>query len=185
MTILERAQPGDLVLVRTRRVGFAFGRRLTRNRYDHIAVVLHNNETLNIVMPKTVKLPLSTFGKPGNTPLILRPNWNTTEQRDKFLMEMERFIGGTYDTKRALLGSLLTFLNTWVGIRIKINKLTDSASKWICTEAIIISLLKISPDFEVLDRIKLDYHTLGFATTNDFLRISREYPKLLEVIRAD
>jgi len=185
LATLGRAQPGDLILVRTRRTGFAFGRRLTRNHYDHIAVVLHNNETMNIIMPKTVRLPLSTFSKPGNDPLILRPNWRTPEQREKFIAEIQGFMGGTYNLNRTLLGVLLTFLSTWVGIRIRMRKLGNSASKWICTEAIIVSLLKTFPDFKAINGIKLDYHVLGFATTNDFLRISKKFPDLLRIERVN
>jgi len=37
-------------------------------------------------------------------------------------------------------------------------------------------------DFYVIKDIKLDYHSIGFATTNDFLRISKHFPGLLQVL---
>jgi len=181
LATLGRAQPGDLILAKTRGAGFALGRVLTRNRYDHIAVVLHDSETLNIVMPKTIKLPLSTFGKPGNAPLIMRPNWKAQEQRDSFIAEMEGFVGGHYNLKRTLLGILVIVLSTWLGIRIRIKKLKPQTAKWICTEAIIVSLLKTFPVFKAIEGIKLDYNTLGFGTTNDFLRISCSLPHLMKI----
>jgi hypothetical protein len=94
-------------------------------------------------------------------------------------------MGGIYNLNRTLLGVLLVFLSTWFGIRIRMKKLGNSASKWICTEAIIISLFKTFPDFEAINGIKLDYHVLGFATTNDFLRISKEFPDLFRVERVN
>ena len=46
---LRNTQPGDLILVKTPGIGFAFGRKMTRNHYDHVAVDLHGNKTLSIV----------------------------------------------------------------------------------------------------------------------------------------
>ena len=183
LAILETAQPGDLVLVKTTAIGYAFGRRITRNQYDHIAVVLTEGETLNIIFPKTVKLPLSAFRKPGNAPLILRPNWRTTEQRDEFIREMLGFMDAKYDLTKTFVGIFFTCLNTWLGLRAPKRKLRDSASKWICTEAIVVSLCKVYPEFEVIKSMKLDYNILGFATTNDFLRIAKRYPDLLTIDR--
>jgi len=179
--ILEIAQPGDLLLVKTTGIGYAFGRRITRNRYDHIAVVLPENETLNIVYPKTVILPLSTLGKPRNTPLILRPNWTTPEQREEFIREMLGFLSVKYDLTKTFVGIFLTCLNTCLGLRVPKRKLRDSASRWICTEAILVSLFRTFPEFEVIKKMKLDYNILGFATTNDFLRISKKFPDLLKL----
>ena len=181
LTVLKLAQPGDLILIKTPGTGFAFGRRITRNHYDHVAVVMHNNETLNIVMPKTIKLPLSVFNKPENAPLILRPNWTTQEQRDEFIKEMQGYLGKTYDVTKTLLGIFLTCLSTWAGIRIRMKKSKDSASKWICTEAILLSLFKTFPDFRVITKMKLGYNILGFATTNDFLRICKRFSNLLRI----
>lgn len=43
-------------------------------------------------------------------------------------------------------------------------------------------LQKAFPDFEAINHIMLDYHRLGFATTNDFLRMSEHFPHLLRVV---
>lgn len=83
--------------------------------------------------------------------------------------------------RRTLLGVSLTTLYTWTGIRMQMGKLGESAPRWICTEAIIVSLLKALPEFEAVNRMELDYHTLGFATTNDFLRIAKRFPDILAI----
>ena len=179
--VLEMARPGDLLLVKTTGRGYALGRSITRNSYDHIAVVLPDNETLNIIFPRAVILPLSAFRKPQNAPLILRPQWESTEQRDTFIREMQGFVDARYDLTKTFTGIFLTCLCTWLGIRVAMRKRREPPSKWICTEAILASLFKASREFEAIKGMKLDYTILGFATTNDFLRISARFPNLLAI----
>jgi len=182
MALMAPAQPGDLVLVRTKGVSFAIARRLVRSNYDHIAVVMHDDETLNIVRPRTVMLRLSTIGKPQNAPLVLRPNWHSPKQREEFMAEMQRFVGTTYDARKALLGVFVTFLRTWLGLKLCLSRRDASTDKHICTEAILFSLIKTLPDFSAIEGTELDYYALGFATTNDFLRIAERFPNLLAVV---
>ncbi|MBE0480961.1 MAG: hypothetical protein IBX68_08270 [Dehalococcoidia bacterium] len=172
-------QPGDLILVRTSGVLFAAGRKLTRNRYDHIAVVLEGGRTLNIILPKAVVLPVSAVTKPVNEPLVLRPAWQTPEQRARFLAGMDRYKDVRYHTRRSLIGIFLSCVNTWTGLKFRLKKPDESAPCWICTEAIIAGLLNALPAFEPVNTMRLDYNLLGFATTNDFLRIARDLPQVL------
>jgi hypothetical protein len=44
-------------------------------------------------------------------------------------------------------------------------------------------LIKSLPGFEEIKEIPLDFVTLGFATTNDLLRIARSRPDLLREMK--
>ena len=179
---LDAAQPGDLLLVKTPGLLYSFGRRLTRNIYDHIAVVMEDGETLNIVQPRAVVLPVRFFSRAERKPLILRPQWTDPAQSERFVLEMKKFSSGKYNLGKTLVGIATSALYGWLGIRLPMRKPSDSAPKWICTEAIISSLERALPGFEVTSHDKLDYNALGFATTNDFLRVAREHPDLLRVL---
>ncbi len=182
VALLEAAQPGDLLLIKTPGFGFELGRRLTRNLYDHIAVVLDDGMTMNIVNPYAVILPIMAFAKPERKPLILRPKWKNPKQREMFVEEMKEFDRGPYNLKKTLIGIITSVLYVRLGIRIPIKKLESPAPRWICTEAILTSIMRAHPDFQRINSIKLDYHSLGFATTNDFFRIGKSCPDLLEVV---
>jgi hypothetical protein len=179
---LKAAQPGDLLLIKTPGIGFELGRRLTRNLYDHIAVVLEDGKTMNIVNPRAVILPVMAFAKPERKPLVLRPKWKNPEQRQRFVEEMKAFDRGPYNLKKTLIGITTSVLYAWLGLRIPIKKLESPAPRWICTEAILTSIMRAYPDFQRINHIKLDYNSLGFATTNDFFRICKSCPDLLEVM---
>lgn len=178
---LQKAEPGDLLLVRTPGYGYAFGRALAKNAYDHIAVVLNEGKTLNIVLPKTVILPITLFAKPEKKPLLLRPQWQDNEQPQRFVSEILRYSETPYDLRKTLIGIVTLALYTWLGIKSTMKKPTRSTSRWICTEAILETLKKVFPGFHRIDDIRLDYNTLGFATTNDFFRISTHFPQLLQI----
>jgi hypothetical protein len=180
---IKRLKPGDLLLVKTPGVIYRLGRKITKNIYDHIAVVLYNNETLNIVVPETVIRPTSLFSKSNRIPLILRPKWVNVEQKKKFIYEMEKFRNIQYNSKKTIIGVFINMIYSRLGIKIKIKKLDRTAKRWICTEAILLCLMEAFPEFSTINTLKLDYNEIGFATTNDFLRITEKFPELLEVIK--
>jgi len=180
--IIKKVQPGDLLIVKTPGLLYSFGRRLTRNTHDHIAVVLNNYKTLNIVVPKTIIRPIFIFIRPKKEPILLRPQWKNLDQRNKFISEIKKFKASVYNIRKTILGIILTTFYSWLGIRIPMKKLRPSAKKWICTEAILNVLLKVLPCFKKIERVKLDYHSIGFATINDFLRISQQNPEILKII---
>lgn len=182
MALVQHAQPGDLILIRTPGVRFAIARWLARSSYDHIAVVMYDDQTLNIIMPRAIMLRLSSIGKPRNAPIVLRTNWHSAEQREEFIAEMQRLLGAAYDARKALLGIVSTFLRAWLRLRLRLIRQRMSSNKYICTEAILVSLVKTHPGFSAIDGMELDYHALGFATTNDFLRIAEGLPDLLQVV---
>lgn len=179
---IAMAQPGDLILVKSRGPIYSVGRRLTGNRYDHIAVLLDKQETLNIVRPRAILLSVRTLFKPRNTPLILRPQWRNARQCEDFVLAMRAFSGIAYDVRKTLRGILYSLLHTWFAIRIPMPKSHISSSRWICTEAIIVTLCLTFPEFKAIDSLTLDYNRLGFATTNDFLRIAGQLPDVLQVV---
>lgn len=182
VALLKAARPGDLLLIKTPGTGFELGRRVTRNLYDHIAVVLDDGKTMNIINPRARILPITAFAKPEKKLLILRPKWNSLEQRDLFVKEMKAFDRSPYDLRKTLIGIATSILYVRLGIRIPMGKPTSRQQRWICTEAILTSIVKAYPDFERINRIRLDYHSIGFATTNDFLRICKYCPEILEAV---
>lgn len=179
---MVQTEPGDLILVKTPGIGFALARCLVRSKYDHIAVVLNDDETLNIVVPRAVMLPVAVISKPANAPLVLRPGWEVPEQRENFIAEMRRYTGVAYDTRKALMGILLTLLNTWLGLKVRLRKRDGPITKSICTEAILLALIKAIPSMATIHGMKLDYNVLGFGTTNDFLRVAGQSPHLLRIV---
>lgn len=175
-------QPGDLLLIKTPGLIYKIGRKLTGNTHDHIAVCLENGNTLNIVNPRAVIIPVDYFLKRQKNPVLLRPKWQNLDQRRYFIREMEQFRGCRYNLAKTFRGIVSTGLYNWLHVRIRMKKTDESASKWICTEAVIQRLCTAYPDFKAVFNIKLDYQYLGFGTTNDFMRITREYPDLIQVI---
>lgn len=173
---------GDLILVRTSGLAYSLGRRLSRNSYDHVAVVVRAGQTLNIVHPSAVLVPIEHIVKPNRSPLILRPGWDTPSQAIAFVQAMEELRECSYDLRRALKGVVLVMLRTWLGIRLTMSPLRENADRWICTEAILINLQNALPGFREINRLPLDYSDLGFATTNDLLRIASARPDLLRIV---
>ncbi len=182
-SIVEKLEPGDLILVQTPGRSFSLGRKLTQNPYDHVAVVIDHGQTLNIVKPKPVIVPVEHITEPHRAPLALRPAWGTPEQAPLFIENMTAFRDCSYDLQRAVLGICLVTLRAWFGLSLRMIPLRNGARKSICTEAIILSLIKSLPGFEEIKEIPLDFVTLGFATTNDLLRIARSRPDLLREMK--
>jgi hypothetical protein len=180
--IMEAARPGDLLLVRTPGAVYEIGRRLTRNVYDHIAVVVNGGLTLNIVQPRGKLIPLTRLVTREREPRLLRPRWASEGQSISFVRRMERYQNVTYNSIRTYrgIGQLLT--KRIIGAHWTTPRLELDAQCWICTEAILLELQETMPEFKRILELPLDYNQLGFATTNDFLLITEMVPELLEVV---
>ncbi|MBS1122542.1 MAG: hypothetical protein H6Q90_4770 [Deltaproteobacteria bacterium] len=170
-------QPGDLVLVRSPGAIFAAGRRLTGNAYDHIAVVVQDDQTVNIDKPMSRRLPASRLLRSKLHPLVLRPAWRDEAARDGFVRWMESLVDLKYDARRTLrlLGSLAL---RRAGIVVPLIRPQPSARRWICTDAVLLGLERYVSDLDTRDP-SLDWQSLRCGTTNDFLRLARARPDLL------
>jgi hypothetical protein len=182
-SIVERLEPGDLILVQTQGWSFSLGRKLTQNPYDHVAVVIDHGQTLNIVKPKAVIVPVEHITESDRASLVLRPAWGSQEQAPLFIECMNKFRDTSYDLQHAVMGICLVTLREWLGLSLRIRPLRNGGRKCICTEAIIVSLIESLPGFEEIKEIPLDYVALGYATTNDLLRIARSRPDLLREMK--
>lgn len=182
-SIVGKLEPGDLILVQTPGWSFSFGRKLTQNPYDHVAVVVNHGQTLNIVQPKAVMVPVEHITEPHRAPLALRPVWGSPEQVPLFIENINTFQDISYDLHHAVMGICLVTLREWLGLSLRVRPLRNGARRCICTEAIIFSLIKSLPGFEEIKEIPLDYVALGFASTNDLLRIARNRPDLLREMK--
>ena len=173
------AEIGDLILVKTPGFFFAVGRWLTGNPYDHIAVVGRNGQTINVAKPKTVRVPVERMLTRKRAPLILRPAWQNDEQRERFVDWMEALADRPYDTARALRLLVLLLLKKYFARVISLPRPALDQSRWICTDAILLGLKRQLPAWDVIEQLPLDWVQLGCSTTNDFIRLSTEPPKLL------
>ncbi len=177
--IEHKVQPGDLLLIRTPGRIYSLGRKLTRNAYDHVAVVINEGKTLNIVPPRAVVVPVELMSHARRAPLILRPVWKTPQQACDFVAAMGQLEGVSYALRHTLAGITLVMLRTWFGISIRMKPLPEDTQRWTCTEAILLYLTRTIPGFREIQEIPLDYFSIGFATTNDLLRIAQNRPDLL------
>lgn len=177
---VDRALPGDLLLARSRGAVYRAGRAFARNRFDHVAVVLDGDRTANLVLGGTVILPLERFRRLETA--LMRPAWADPDQRDAFLRAMQRFADVRYDVAKTFLGMFATALRERTGIAVPLRRPGPGTARWICTEAILDSLGRAMPAFREIEALDLDAVRIGFATTNDFLRIARERPDLLAIV---
>lgn len=173
------AEPGDLILVKSGGLLFALGRRLTGNPYDHVAVVSSDGRTINIDKPSARLLPLERLLRPALRPLVLRPRFASGEERARFVAEIERLVSAPYDVRRTL--SLLERLleRRLVGGARPLADLGWERRRWICTDAVLLSLERHVSGFASLRALPLDWVALGSGTTNDLIEISRLRPDLL------
>ena len=81
----HQVQVGDLVLVKTPNVFYEAMRKLYRANYDHIVVVFDSKYSLHISYPKARLVETHTFTLAKRDPLVIRPRWRDTKQRDEFL----------------------------------------------------------------------------------------------------
>ena len=172
-------EPGDLILVKSEGRFFAFGRRVAKNPYDHVAVVASDGCTINIDKPRTRLLPQERLLRPSLEPLVLRPAFAAPTERAAFVTELERLVRAPYDVRRTLqlLGRLLL---RRVGISVPLRKLDWDRERWICTDAVLLSLERHVRAFAHLRELPLDWCALQSGTTNDLLEIHRLRPDLLQ-----
>jgi hypothetical protein len=175
-------EAGDLVLVKSRGLVSAAGRRLAGNPYDHVGVVVHDGQTINIDKPRTRLLPVDRLLRASHQPLVLRPAWASPEARDGFVHWIEGLAGREYDVARTLrlLGRLV--LRRLLHVRWALPRPAPDWPRWICTDAVLLGLERFGREPVVLRALPLDWNTLGCGTTNDFLRIHRQHPELLHAV---
>ncbi|MDD1775904.1 MAG: hypothetical protein LUP94_00955 [Candidatus Methanomethylicus sp.] len=138
--------------------------------------------TINIVTPRCRAIPLNNLLTYRPERCVLRPGWHDDSQREAFISAMESFKDRLYDTRKALIGIGLHILYAWFALRVPLRRPAKGTRKWVCTEAILENLRNTLPSFRDIERLPLDYYRLGFSTTNDFLRIARMRPDLLQII---
>ncbi len=181
MTALE---PGDLVLVQSEGRLYALGRRLAKNPYDHVAVVVDDGQTVNIDKPRTRLLPVERLVRPSLAPLVLRPAWSSAEARDQFVRWIRELAGKEYDVARTLrlLGSLA--LRRVLHVRWPLRRADAGQPRWICTDAVLLGLERFTRGGGRLRDLPLDWNALRCGTTNDFLVISEQRPEWLRRVDA-
>ncbi|MGB9736134.1 MAG: hypothetical protein ACP5JP_07815 [bacterium] len=174
--------PGDILLTQTHGFLYSLWRRLSCTIYDHTAVVLKNDETLNVVYPVAIRLPVSHFSGSGKSPVALRPVWRNENQLQGFLHFIEQLEGTHYNSFRGLFNitNMMTYYRLGLKIPLKVPELTSK--RWVCTDAILIYLYKTIPEFSKIEALDLDLFRFGFTSPNDFLRIAYYMPDLLKSV---
>jgi hypothetical protein len=180
--VYPKLVPGDILLTQTYGFFYSLWRRLSCTMYDHSAVVLENEETLNVVYPVAKKLPASHFFRSGKSPMVLRPAWRSERQLAEFLRAMHRLEGTRYNLFRGVFNISNAMMYHRLGLKIplKVPEITDK--KWVCTDAIIIYLQNSMPEFSKIKKLDLDLFRFGFTTLNDFMRIAYYMPDLLKKV---
>ncbi len=180
--LYSKLAPGDILLTQTYGFFYALWRKLSCTMYDHSAVVLENNETLNIVYPVAKKLPASHFFRSDKSPMALRPVWRNEKQRMEFLNSMQQFEGTHYNLFRGVfnISNMMIYYRLGLKIPLKVPEITSK--KWVCTDAILMYLQKIMPEFSPIDTLDLDLFRFGFTSPNDFLRIAYYMPDILKKV---
>lgn len=176
------AQPGDLILVQSPGRFFAACRRAVGSPYDHVAVVVSDGRTLNIDKPSSRYLSAARLLREELKPLVLRPRWQSRASQAAFVEWIEGLEGYRYDTPRTLrlIGSLA--VERLLGVAWPLPPAAREQTAWICTDAVWLGLLACEPTFRELPTASFAFHTLGAGTTNDFLRLAREHPHVMEQV---
>lgn len=172
-------EPGDLILVKSRGAVYAAARRLTGNDYDHVAVVVSGGQTINIDKPGSKYLPQERLLKPSHEPVVLRPAWPNEEARDRFVAWIQRCVERDYDVRRTLRLIPRLLLRKWLRVVRPLERPSADRSRWICTDAVLLGLEQSNEAFRALERLPLDWVSLGCGTTRDFLVIHEKRPDLL------
>ncbi len=180
--LYHKLVPGDILLTQTYGFFYSLWRRLSCTMYDHTAVVLEHNETLNVVYPLTIKLPASHFFRSDKSPIALRPVWKNEKQLEEFLHSMYRLEGTHYNLFRGFfnISNMMTYYRLGLKVPLKVPEITSK--RWVCTDVILMYLHKIIPEFSNIDKLDLDLFRFGFTSPNDFLRIAYYMPDLLKKI---
>ena len=180
--LCDKLLPGDILLTQTYGFFYALWRRLSCTTYDHAAVVIEDNQTLNVVYPVAVKMPADHFFRSGKSPVVLRPVWRSEQQLGDFLDSFKRLEGTRYNSFRGFINISNAMIYNRLGLKIplRVPALTDR--RWVCTDAIILHLQKSIPEFSEIKKLDLDLFRFGFTTLNDFLRIAYTMPDLLKRI---
>ena len=178
--LYQKLAPGDILLTQTYGFFYAFWRRLSCTTYDHSAVVIEDNQTLNVVYPVTMKVPADHFFRSGKSPAALRPVWRNEQQRRDFLDSFKRLEGTRYNSFRGVFNISNAMIYNTLGLKIPLHVPEITEKRWVCTDAIRVYLQKSIPEFSKIRELDLDLFRFGFTTLNDFLRIAYYMPDLLK-----
>ncbi|MCL4478489.1 MAG: hypothetical protein M1381_05230 [Deltaproteobacteria bacterium] len=182
MDLYHKLMPGDILLTQTSGFVYSLWRKLSCTMYDHSAVVLENNDTINVVYPITKKLPVSHFFRFDRTPFVLRPVWRSEKQTLDFIHSMKQLEGTPYNSLRGIFNITNMVIYHRLGLKIPLKVPQITSRKWVCTDVILIYLKNVVPEFEKISELDLDIFRFGFTSPNDFIKIAYYMPDLLKKI---
>ncbi len=175
-------EPGDLVLVKSRGLVFAVGRRVGGNAYDHVGVVVDGGQTVNIDKPRTRLVPAARLVRDELEPLVLRPRWPSSDARAAFVRWIGELAGKDYDVRRTLRLIARLIVKRALRVAWRLPRPRPDAPRWICTDAVLLGLEQFAGARDALRELPLDWNALGCGTTNDLLVISERRPDLLHAL---
>ena len=179
---VELVNPGDLILVASPGRVFGLARRLGGTDYDHVAVVARDGRTINIDKPSARLLPAERLLRPTLRPLVLRPVFASDDERRRFVADIERLVDAPYDVRRTLGLVARILARRAFGVAPRLPHAGWERPRWICTDAVLLSLERNVSGFASLRDMPLDWVALGSGTTNDLVAISRRRPDLLRPV---
>jgi hypothetical protein len=170
--------PGDIVLLQTPGLAYKSFREATGNLYDHVLVALtRSDQCLHVSPPQARRVRTRQILTFDRQPRIFRPKLSLDE-RLQFAKECENFLGKDYDLPRMYSTIIRSIAEKQLKIGRFLPKLTvptaNTTSSWLCSDAIMVALLKSSPTIRKaceapLLSTQLDFFRTGTASINDFL----------------
>lgn len=202
----QALKPGDLLIVRTPGQFYRLFRLFTGHKFDHLAIVMNNNEFLHVGPPDIRLLPIELLLQPNRKTIVLRPKLKQNEL-NQLLLTLNNLIGQKYDSikvysfiaklaiQKFITGKNKQFLIKHPAIKdslILSNTLNNKNNynnsndihSFICTDAILSRLMGVSEEFRctVESLNYLDYSLLKSWSINDVYNLAILKPNLLKQI---
>lgn len=143
----EKLIPGDLVLTQTPGPIHATIRNLAHSRYDHLAIIIDDENMLHVAPPYIRLLSSNILLMKKRNPLVIRVNM-TSEERSNMIKVLLKSIGERYDYARVLGLSVRVFASKMLNMGKKEEKSALDQTKFnICSDLIAYIMMEASPKF--------------------------------------
>jgi len=146
---VEVLQPGDFILIQTPGRVYSFFRRIAGQAYDHMGVMVGPGEFLHIGPPSIRIIPVNALLAPERKPLVLRPVGIKKEHIQAMIDELKTLIGQPYSSQRvySFIGRMALERTAKITAPLALPRVGDASERFICTDAILLRLVKHSPEF--------------------------------------
>jgi len=167
--------PGDLVLTQTPGPIHATIRKVAHWRYDHLALIIDDENMLHIAPPHIRLLSSNVLLMKKRNPLVLRVNISK-EERERIRTQLLKDVGERYDYSTALgLSVRVAALKMFEFGKKEKKEILDESKRYICSDLIAYTFMELSPSFKNVCKRnfkKLDISNYQSFSPDDFWRLS-------------